>query len=178
MKALASAFFVLVLVSLSLKMAHSRPLGERRTEPGGSPPVITGSFAAKKLSHGDIWKIYLEARDPDGDMGQFVCALEQQGYGPYSSEYVMIKKQHREKMKGYLTFSSGAGDGLRLPEWTRLTLTVYIRDRGGNTSNKVVYPVVLSRGSKQGPPPPPFDAGQLDRLGAIPIELKGRRRGD
>lgn len=178
MKTLVLAVVILALVSLPLKMAHSRPLGERRTEPEGSPPVISHSFAAEKLSHGDIWKIYLEAHDADGDMRQFVCVLHQQGYGPYSSEYVMIRKRYREKMKGYLTFSSVAGGGLYLPEWSRLTLTVYIRDRGGNTSDKVVFPVVLSRGAKQGPPPPPFDAGRLERLGAIPIELIGRRRRD
>jgi hypothetical protein len=166
----------LMILSLAVNCCTATP--ERKAQPGGGPPVITNSFAAKEISQGDIWKIYLEAHDPDGDMRQFVCTLDQLGYGPYSSEYVMVKKEHREKMKGYLTWFSGTGGGHRLGGLPRLTLTVYIRDRGGLKSDKVVFPVVLSVGTKQEPPPPPFDAGELDRLAAIPIELKGRHRGD
>jgi len=74
-------------------------------------------------------------------------------------------------MKGYLTFFSSGGAGLWLPEWTQLNLTVYVLDKGGNISNKVVFPLVLSRGAKQGPSPPPFDVGGLEKLGTITVEL-------
>jgi hypothetical protein len=50
-------------------------------------------------------------------------------------------------------------------------MTLYIQDKGGNTSNKVVFPLVLSRGAKQEPPPAPFDTGTLERLGTISVEL-------
>jgi hypothetical protein len=76
-----------------------------------------------------------------------VCVFKQVGYGYYPPNYVVIKKPHREKMKGYLTFLSGAGGGLYVPEWTRLTLTVYVRDRAGLTSDKVGFPLVLSQGA-------------------------------
>lgn len=172
MKTRMKVVLILALMILSLVMAGCTTVAKKGTQVGGSPPVITNSFAAKEISHGDIWKIYMEAHDPDGDMRQFVCVFDRLGYGAHSPEYVIVKKQHREKMTGYLTFLSGAGGGLQVPEWTRLTLTVYIRDRGGLTSDKVVFPLVLSRGSKEEPPPPPFDSGQLDRLGGIPYELK------
>jgi len=175
MRNFVTGFLILIL---PLVMACCTTSPERGTQPGGSPPVITHSFASEKLSNRDIWKIYLEAHDPDGDMRQFVCVFNQVGYGTYSPGYVVVKKGHREKLKGYLRFFSGAGGGFSLSEWTQLSLTVYIRDRGRNTSNKVVFPLVLSLGSKQGPPPPPFDVNGLDRLGTIPTELEGRRRGD
>jgi hypothetical protein len=176
MKRIAAVLIIGVLVALPMKGGDSKSLGESLVKPGGSPPVITHSFASEELSHGDIWKIYLEAHDPDGDMRQFVCAFTQVGYGPYSSEYVIIKKRHRERMKGYLVFPSYVGD--RLSEWTQLSLIIYIRDKGGNTSNKVVFPLVLSRGAKQGTPPPPFDIGDLDKLGTIPVELIDPQRGN
>ena len=172
MKRLVSGIPMLIPVTLFSLMTCCTPLGHKETQPGGSPPVITNSFASKEIPHGDIWKIYVEAHDPDGDMRQFVCVFDRLGYGAHSPEYVIVKKQHREKMKGYLTFLSGAGGGLYVPEWTRLTLTVYIRDRAGLTSDKVVFPLVLSQGASQEPPPSPFDAGKLDRLGAIAYELK------
>jgi hypothetical protein len=178
MKPMKKVFLFPVFIAIPLAMVCCTTMGERGTEPVGSPPVITHSFASKELSHGDTWKIYVEAHDSDGDMRHFVCVFKQVGYGYYSPDYVMIKKHHREKMKGYLTFYSGAGDGLRLPEWTQLSLTIYIQDRGRLTSNKVVFPLVLSQGAKQGAPPPPFDVNGLERLGAISVELVGRRRGD
>jgi len=86
------------------------PLGCRHVESApGSPPVITHWFASERINHGDIWKIYLEANDPDGDMRHFVCAVDQVGYGPYSSEYVVIRKEHRKKLKGYLRFFTSGG---------------------------------------------------------------------
>jgi hypothetical protein len=178
MKNMAKITLFLALMAIPLIVGSCATVAERGTQSGGSPPVITHSFASKEISHGDIWKIYVEANDSDGDMRQFVCVLKQVGYGDYSSEYVMIKKRYREKMKGYLTFNSAAGGGLRLSEWTQFSMTIYIRDRGRNTSNKVVFPLVLSRGSKQGPPPSPFDVNGLERLGVISIELGGRGRGD
>jgi len=127
MRNFVTGFLILIL---PLVMACCTTSPERGTQPGGSPPVITDSFASKEISHGDTWKIYVEANDPDGDMRQFVCVFKQVGYGSYSPDYVVIKKRHREKMKGYLRFFSGAGGGLRVSEWTQLSLTVYIRDRG------------------------------------------------
>ena len=176
MKPIKKVFLFPAFVFIPLAMASCTTMAERETEPVGSPPVITHSFASKELSHGDTWKIYVEAHDPDGDMRHFVCVLKQVGYGYYPSEYLIIKKHYRGKMKGYLTFNSASG-GLGLAEWTQLELKVYIRDRGRKTSNEVFFPLVLSRGSKQGPPPPPFDISGLDRLGTIPIMLKDERKG-
>ena len=173
MKTSVRVLLILVLMAFLLVMACCTTLAEREAQPVGSPPVITHSFASKEISHGDTWKIYVEANDPDGDMRQFVCVFKQVGYGSYSPDYVVIKKPHREKMKGYLAFYSGAGGGLRVSEWTQLSLTLYIRDRGRKNSNKVVFPLTLSLGSKQGAPPPPFDVNGLERLGAISIELVG-----
>ncbi len=171
MKRIAALIFIGALLALPVREGYSESLGEWLIKPGGSPPVITHWFAADELHHGDIWKIYVEANDPDGDMLRFVCAFNQAGYGPYSAAYVVVKKQHRGKMKGYLDFFSSAGAGLRMPEWTQLTMTLYIQDRGGNASDKIDFPLVLSRGARQKPPPAPFDTGKLERLGTISVEL-------
>ena len=171
MKKISALIFMWALLALPMRMGYSKSLSDWFIKPGGTPPVITHWFASEELHHGDNWKIYVEAHDPDGDMREFVAILDQVGYGTYSSSYVRIKKKHREELKGYLVFFSSNGMGLWLSEWTQLSLTVFIGDRGGNKSNKVVLPLVLSRGAKQEPPPPPFDSGGLDKLGVIWFDL-------
>lgn len=171
MKRTTAILLTVVLVVLSLELGYAKSLAEWLVKPGGSPPVITGSYASEEISHGDIWRIYVQANDPDGDMLRFVCVFDQVGYGPYSSADVPIKKRNRTELMGYLYFHSSAGAGLRMPEWTQLTLTVYVRDKGGNNSNKVAFPLVLSRGTRQESPPAPFDSGPLEKLGPIPVRL-------
>jgi hypothetical protein len=163
--------FVLIptLVTLSLGMACCTTVSERGTEPAGSPPVITSSFASEKVSHGDIWRIYLEANDPDGDMRYFAYSIKKSGLGG-RFEYVRIRKGDRARLSGFIgVVTSPPQDAIG--EWARLTLTLYIQDRSGNTSDKVTFPVALSRGVKQGSPPPPFDIEGLKRLGQIWVEL-------
>ena len=171
MRKIATFIFMGAFLALPIKTGYSKSLAEWLIEPGGSPPVITHWFASDELHHGDIWKIYLEANDPDGDMGEFVCIFDQAGYGSYSPNYVLIRGQHREELRGYLNFFSSAGGGLQLPEWTQLSLTVFIRDKGGNASNKIIFPLVLSLGAKQELPPHPFDIGGLEKLGTIMVRL-------
>jgi hypothetical protein len=171
MKKFAAFVFIGALIVLPMRIGYAKSLNEWLIKPGGSPPVISHWFASEELHHGHDWKIYVEADDPDGDMRGFVAILDQIGYGTYSSSYVRIKERHREELRGYLVFSSSTGMGPWLSEWTQLSLTVFIRDGGGNKSNKVVFPLVLCRGAKQGSPPPPFDSGRLDKLGAVWFDL-------
>jgi len=175
MKTPVRVLLILVLMAFLLVMACCTNLAERGTQAGGSPPVITHSFASEKLSHGDTWKIYVEAHDPDGDMRQFVCTVRRTGFGS-RVDYVHVRKGDRAKMLGYLNvFVSPPQDALG--EWADLTLTLYIRDRGGNPSEKVAFPVALSRGVKQALPPPPFDIEGLKGLGQIWVKLHVPRGG-
>jgi hypothetical protein len=163
-------FSLLAFMVIPLRMGHSDTLGERRPKPQGSPPVITRSFASEKLSHNDKLKIYLEANDPDGDMRKIVAVVSRGRRGSRPN-YVSIKKGDRAKLFAYLDCMIWSGIGDLRNEWGRLTLTLFILDKGGNTSNRVVFPLALSRRFKQGPPPPPFDAGKLKKLGTIWVDL-------
>lgn len=168
MKTFVKVVFVPVLLAIPLVMNCCTTSPERGPQSGGSPPVITNSFASKEVSHGDIWRIYVEANDPDGDMRYFAYTIRTSGRG--RGDYVRIKKGDRATMLGYLrVFTSPPGDPLA--EWAHLTLTLYIRDRSGKTSDTVTFPVALSRGVKQASPPPPFDIEGLKWLGQIWVEL-------
>jgi hypothetical protein len=169
MKDVAKITLFLAVIAIPIIMASCATVAERKTEPAGSPPVITSCFASEKLSHGDIWRIYVEANDPDGDMRYFAYTIRTSGRGR-RVDYVRIKKGDRATILGYLrVFTSPPGDPQA--EWAHLTLTLHIQDRSGKASDTVTFPVALSRGVKQASPPPPFDIEGLKRLGQIWVEL-------
>ena len=60
----------LLILGLSVALAFLfEPIGRAQPKnPMTNPPVITHSFAVDKGYYGYIWKIYIEAEDPDGDM--------------------------------------------------------------------------------------------------------------
>jgi hypothetical protein len=165
----------LILMTLPLVLACCTTLAEREAHPVGSPPVITHSFASKEVSHGDVWRIYVEANDPDGDMRYFAYTIRTSGLGG-RGDYVYIRKTDRAEMSGYLgVFVAPPQDAIG--EWASFTLTLHIRDRSGNTSDNVAFPVALSRGVKQDSPPPPFDSEGLKSLGRISVAFHGPRGG-
>ncbi len=170
MKTLEKLILLLSLMTLSFLIVGCTTLAEKQTEPRGSPPVITRSFASEELSHNEAWKIYLEANDPDGDMRKIV-AVSSRGRRGSRVKYVGIKKGDGAKLFGYLDFMIWSGMGTERNEWGELTLTLFIRDKGGNTSNRVVFPLALSPGVKQGPPPSPFETAQLRKLGSTWVNL-------
>jgi hypothetical protein len=171
MKIFVKVVSTLTLITIPFLMASCTTLGERETQPIGSPPVITASFASKDVSHGDTWRIYLEANDPDGDMWRFTYTFSSSGGGGgYRANNVLIREGNRARLLGYLSVSFSPPTNA-VAEWTSGTLTLHIRDRGRNTSDKVAFPVALSRGVKQTSPPPPFDIGGLKSLGKIWVKL-------
>ncbi len=161
---------------IPLRVGHSESLAEWLTREGGSPPAITHFFASEKLSHNDKWKIYFEANDPDGDMRQIVVMVNG-GRSRSRFNYVRIKKGDQASLLGYLNCFIWSGIGAQRNEWAEITLTLFIRDKGGNTSNRVVFPLALSQGFKQGIPPPPFETGKLNALGTIWVDLAIRHPG-
>jgi hypothetical protein len=169
MKTLLTIIFViLALITLPAGTANAKSLAEWLVKPGGSPPVIKHYFAPAELSHGDVWKVYLEVNDPDGDMREIVYSVG--GAMVRGVNYVRIKKDDRAGLSGYLEIFTSS-PSTALAEWTHLTLSLYIRDKGGNASDKVVFPVALTRGVEQPSPPPPFDTEGLKSLGQIWVKL-------
>lgn len=171
MKIFVKVVSTLTLITIPFLMAFCTTLGERGTQPTGSPPVITASFASKQVSHGDIWKIYFEANDPDGDMQRVVYTISRAGSGYGSKRLMRIKEPNQARLLGYLSVEISPAQDAQ-SEWADLTLTLHIRDKGGNTSDKVVFPVALSREVKQTSPPASFDVDGLKSLGRVWYKLR------
>ena len=70
-----SLILALVLLNVHPGLTGAEP------EPGARGPIITHAFAVERGYYGYIWKIYLEAEDPDGQMLRIACVADQVGYG-------------------------------------------------------------------------------------------------
>jgi len=147
--------------------------GLTQPKPETKSPVITHSFAVEKGYYGYIWKIYIEAEDPDGDMLKIASVVEQTGYGRYSTDWIYLKPQYQKHFKGYLQWNTFSSRTSFLREWTQIALRVSVFDRAGNESDEVVFPFSFEvvKNPYKYKLPAPFDQGGLPRLGYIHIDL-------
>ena len=129
-------------------------------------PVITRSFASEKIRLGDIWKVYLNASAPDGEMQAIVCTLEQPGVGVYPVGLTRIPAGARQNLSGYIYLSTVGAQGLN---YIRLALTIQIRDKNGNYSAPVSFSLTFDPRSR--PEDPPAGIFQEYDLGPIMITL-------
>jgi hypothetical protein len=137
-------------------------------------PVITHAFAVDKGYYGYIWKIYIEAEDPDADMERVAVIVNQVGYGQYPTDWIILKPQYRGHVIGYLQWNTFGSKAAYLTEWTQITVKVSIFDESGNESNEVVFPFTFESGVRNDyvyQLPAPFDTGNIPRLGHIMIDI-------
>jgi hypothetical protein len=135
-------------------------------------PVITRFFAEEKGPYGCIWKIYIEAEDPDGDMDKISVAVNQAGYGHYPTDWITIKPEHRKHFIGFLQWNTFSSKASYLPEWTQISVKVSVLNRAGGESNEVRIPFTFESGVVHPCQlPAPFDRGDIPRIGSITVEL-------
>lgn len=146
--------------------------GGKRT-PGTRPPIITHAFAVEKGYYGYVWKIYLEAEDPDGQMLRIASVIDEVGYGRYPTDWIYLKSKYQKHFKGYIQWNTFSARSSYLPEWTQITVRVSVYDKTGSESNEVVFPFTFEITPQEYAYalPPPFDQGDLPRLGYISVDL-------
>ena len=148
-------------------------IGGRQPKAGSRAPIITHAFAVEKGYYGYIWKIYIEAEDPDGQMLRIASVVDEVGYGYYPTDWIYLKSPYQKQFKGYIQWNTFSTRTSYLPEWTQITVKVSVFDKAGNESNEVVFPFTFEITPKEYAYklPPPFDQGDLPRLGYIMIDL-------
>ena len=80
--------------------------GGAQPKPGTHAPIITNVFAVDKGYYGNIWRIYIEAEDPDGDMLRIAAVVDQVGYGHYPTDWIYLKPPYQKHFKGYIQWLS------------------------------------------------------------------------
>jgi hypothetical protein len=160
---------VMVLVLFSNPQGWTQP--KQETE----GPIITQAFAVDKGYYGSIWKIYIEAKDPDGKMLKIATTVDQVGFGHYPTNWVYLKPQHGKYLKGYLQWNTFSSKASNILDGTQITVKVSIFDKAGNASKEVVFPFTFQSEVRGLPSlPAPFDQGDNPRLGYISIDLSNQ----
>jgi hypothetical protein len=170
MKALK--IFSILGLSIALFLLFE-PVGRAQPKPVGNLPVITHAFNIERGPYGYSWKIYIEAEAGDANMSRIAAVVDQPGAGSYPAEWIILKPQYQRHLKGYIQWNTHSVSG-DVPEGTMVTVKVSIIDKAGNESNVLVFPFTFQSGVKapyKYKLPPPFDQGDIPRLGYINIDL-------
>ena len=160
------ALFVAVVLAAGWAMFEPRTA---QTAAGGkTPPVIVQSFASKELRPGDVWKVYLKASDPEGQMKYIFATVSQPGANAYPISMIRIKGENQKELSGYIYLNTAPAAQSNFFNLT-LTLTVSIKGTGG-FSPSAVFP--LSFEGKPAQEAPPDGVFKEQNLGPISVTLQ------
>jgi len=134
---------------------------------GKASPIIHQSYAANQIWPGDTWKIYLIASDPDGDMKNIVCTIDQSGVGTYPASIIRIAEGRQKELSGFIYLNTQGFEDLN---FVTLNLTVQVQDMAGHFSRPAAFPLLLTGTGPQEPPRP--GVFQEANLGPIMIRLR------
>jgi hypothetical protein len=143
---------------------------EREKTYGKEAPAITEAFAAKQMKPGDVWKIYLKAADPGGDMHRIAAVVNQPGMGPYPISFTKIPQGNGKELSGYVYLNTLGSYGTEWQNFLTISVTVQVQDRAGHFSEPVSFPLTFQTRYTQEPPPP--GKFKEDNLGPILVELR------
>jgi hypothetical protein len=101
-------------------------------------PQIIDYYAAEVIRPGATWRVYLKAKDNEGDMSNIIARLSQTGHGVAGTSSTRIEEKHSGEVTGYLALRTPVDGNLRRD---RFTLMVFVRDREGNRSERVELPL-------------------------------------
>lgn len=107
-------------------------------------------------------------------MERIAVRVSQVGYGQYPTDWIILKPRFRKQVIGYLQWNTFSSKAVYLPEKTQITVGISIFDQLGNESNEVFLPFTFESGVKLEDPyplPPPFDTGNIPRIGHITVDL-------
>jgi len=101
-----------------------------------TPPVIEAYYAPKSVAPGNSWNIYLQAKDPDGDMLYIACMVDQTGFGPLDTAKIPLKGNDRAEFYGYVAMPTPTLSPIQAADIS-FTVAVLVRDQQGNASRLI-----------------------------------------
>jgi hypothetical protein len=141
-------------------------------------PVLEVIAAQTEIRDGYIWKIYIRATDPDGDLDKIQVTFGQLGAASYSPDTIYFDKKAASLNGAISVWASLQGGGAGGTIYG--TVEVLVEDRAGNMSNsKTMEFEVQTFGPKDTFAPPPginanTNLGQVD----FPLQTDSALVGD
>lgn len=100
------------------------PIGQKHA------PVLEAIWAQPEIGENEMWKVYVRAHDPDGDLDKVFIGFHQPG-AVWSPDFLILHKSQRKKANGavlYWTFIRGFSSIMYVQ------VNVRVEDRAGNMS--------------------------------------------
>jgi len=164
--------YLLLLVFLIFLISGCTTCKGVKTAPGGGePPVILDYYGSESVRPGATWRVFLKAKDPDGDVQSIIAQLSQPGIGYYPTDFTYIKGADREGFAGYLILRTPRDNNL-LQEYVEVKLTLI--DCVGNKSEPVNLTLRFDNKSEFGPQevPEKWQGAAKNKLGTIMVEIR------
>jgi hypothetical protein len=160
--------FLAILFTLLLLGGCQKPPQFEQEHPGakGQPPELIGYYAAEKVRPGETWKIYLKAKDADGDMKYIVAVLFVRGEGSYPTSEIWLKGETRSEFDGHI-FLNTPPDETLVSEMDTFSVSVFIRDWAGNKSKTIKLPLSFLLGATPEKVPAQWQQAAKQQLGYI-----------
>jgi len=119
-------------------------------------PVIRAIAAQTEISIGHLWKIYIHATDPDGDIDQIYVSFAQPG-DSYPSLPLVLSRPLKEINGAVLIWTTLAGTGFQMGA-IYASAEIRVEDRAGNMSEPKTIEFTLGSFDPEDKfvPPPPF----------------------
>ncbi len=148
------------------------PVGEKHR------PVIRAIAAQNEIGIGYLWKIYIHATDPDGDIDKIYVSFAQLG-GSYPSLPLVLSQPMKEINGAVLTWTTLDGSGFQMGA-IYASAEIRVEDRAGNMSESKAIEFTLG---SFGPgdkfvPPPPFNKNLVYGQVHFPIQSDNDLVGD
>jgi hypothetical protein len=124
----------IVILGMLYGCATSSNQGTKSRKPTGKPPVVVDYYAVEVIRPGDTWRLYLQAKDEDGDMSYIAALLYQPGVGYYPTSTIHLEEDDRKEFEGYIFLFTPSGRGL---SGDRLEFTVVVWDKHRNGSKNL-----------------------------------------
>jgi hypothetical protein len=160
------------LVLLSWFRGKQKDRGRKKQD--SNPPVIVKYGASEKVTAGQPWRVFVAARDPDGDMAQIRFEIKQPGKGLYRAHWKKLDRDLAGGFSGYFYLNTpkiSPDSGLALLFIT-LELRCKIYDRADRASEEIRLPFQIVADRIEQPVPADFHEYDARSLGAIMIQLR------
>ena len=113
----------------------------------GQPPTILAHYAVSKIQPGATWRVFLHARDVDGDMKDITAILLEPGNVISPVSFTRIKEvKHRAEFRGYLYLNIPRSASLI---GRKFFIKVQVRDQEMNLSEAVKIHITFANVPKE-----------------------------
>lgn len=158
------------LTACAQTMMTAPPQAPPGPQPMGGPPgapVIEDSFAVSSMPKGALWNVYLQASDPAGDMSHLWVVVRQLGKKEVT-ETIRLTGPNQRAFSGFVTVYPR---GAVFSQWENLDITVRIRDRAGNLSERAEHQVQMGWQTRE-MLPAKWSNATHNQLGTVLIDLE------